>query len=326
MKHLLCILAAPALLLSGCTDIRERLLPDLLAVDTGLPVRFAVHASQDEAVITAAAESALLMPEALQNTAGTEISTGHLTMLAVSGNPCAVIEEYLQAQYLAPTCTVLCVPRSACSMLKNGTLPSPAEIQTAADTGMLPCRTADSVIGDLWGGSGVTALPATVNGSLTLIIADRQQTCGTLSEDACRGLALLCGRWKTFAFTAEETAYRLRSSRFALKIVPEQGHLLLTVSGAVTAEPPLSAAAYARLTDMLQAAVTETAIRYGADILFLHETALHDGITDAAVSQEMWRDQLRNAEYRIILAQPSDKAAAEAACPVMPARLSPAPA
>ena len=299
MKRCICIMMTPILLLSGCTDIRERLLPDLLAADTGSPVRFAAHSSQDESVISAAAASAMMMPEALENASGKEISTGHLTMLAVGGNPCAVIEDYLQAQYLAPTCMVLCVPKSACSMLQNGTLPAPEEIQAAVKTGMLPCRTADAVIGDLWGCSGITALPCLQNGSLTLALRDRSRSFGTLSQDACRGLALFGSRWESFAFTADDVCYRLTDCRLFTEVRQTQTHLQITVSGEISAEPPLSEAAAGRLREMLNAAVTETALTQGADVLFLYETALRDGAADSSMTQELWRSALKRAACSI---------------------------
>ncbi|MBQ1917526.1 MAG: hypothetical protein II175_00030, partial [Schwartzia sp.] len=64
MKRLM-ILFCGTLLLTGCTDIRTRLLPDILAVDFAEQVQFAAHTSQETGIISAAAETALQMPEAL---------------------------------------------------------------------------------------------------------------------------------------------------------------------------------------------------------------------------------------------------------------------
>ena len=58
MKRLGILLCA-ALLLCGCTDIRRRLLPDILAVDPEYPVQFAAHTSQETGIISAEAETAL---------------------------------------------------------------------------------------------------------------------------------------------------------------------------------------------------------------------------------------------------------------------------
>lgn len=296
MKRCICILLAAALL-TGCTDIRERLLPDLLAVDFGDTVYFAAHASQEESVISASARTDSELTEALQNASGARVSTGHLTLLAVSGNPCAVTEDYLQQQILAPTCMVLCVPRSACTMLERGVLPDASELQAAVDTGMLPCRTADTVIGDLWGGAGITALHTYLNGRLTLSLWDAsEQYAEALSQDACRGLALFGTRWETFAFSAEGETFRITRAALDCRLSQTQAGLQIKVSGKLTAEPPLNSAAQSAVTAMLRAAVEETAAAHGADILFLRETAVRDGIAGAdACSQQEWRAMLRDA-------------------------------
>ncbi|MCQ2407022.1 MAG: hypothetical protein MJ065_00640 [Oscillospiraceae bacterium] len=289
------------LLLTGCTDIRRRLSPDLLTVHTGKSFSFAAHTSQEDALIAAEAADPLLMTEALGRAAGAEISTGHLTMLAVSGDPCGVTETYLQAQDLAPTCTVLAVDRNACDALRSGSLPTPAQIEAAVKTGMLPCRTADTVIGDLWGGSGVTALTACRDGALGIALYADGQCCGMLSEDACRGLALLSGQYETFAFDAAGTVFRVLGA--SLKIgVHMADKLEITVSGEIRTEPPLTDAAETRLAKMLGETFRETVCIAGADLLFLREAALRDGLASVrSCSQSAWRDMLMKSEYRIAL-------------------------
>lgn len=300
MKRLM-ILFCGILLLTGCTDIRTRLLPDILAVDFAEQVQFAAHTSQETGIICAAAETALQMPEALRNAAGAEISTGHLTMLAVSGNPCAVLEAYFQAQMLAPTCAVLSVPADACGQLRAGELPAPAQLAAAAETGLLPDRTADAVLADLWGGSGVTAVCTAAEAGLTLTLWTASGCCGTLSEDACRGLALLGKRKKSFAFAAEGITYRIVSDALALQVT-ERETLHIAVTGTICTEPPLTDAAAHRLTEMLTAAVTETACAHGADLLFLREHAIRSGISAArSCSQEEWRSLLRSADCSVTL-------------------------
>lgn len=295
------ILLLGMLLLTGCTEIRTRLLPDILAVDLAEQVRFAAHTSQETGVISAAAETVLQMPDALRNASGAEISTGHLTMLAVSGNPCGVLEAYFQAQMLAPTCAVLSVPADACGQLRAGDLPAPAQLAAAAETGLLPCRTADAVLADLWGGSGVTAVCTAAADGLTLTLWTGSECCGTLSEDACRGLALLGKRKKSFAFAAEGITYRLKSDTLRIRITEEET-LHVAVTGKVCTEPPLTAAAVNRLTEMLTAAVEETACAHGADLLFLREHAIRSGISAARrCSQEEWRALLRSVMCSVAL-------------------------
>ena len=207
----------------------------------------------------------------------------------------------MQAQDLAPTCTVLAVDRNACDALRSGSLPAPDQIEAAVQTGMLPCRTADSVVGDLWGGSGVTALTACRGDALTVTLYADGQCCGTLSEDACRGLALLGGRYETFAFDAAGTAFRIRHALLRISVHmtdrPE-----ITVSGEIRTEPPLTDAAEKRLAEMLGAALRETVCAAGADLLFLREAALRDGLPAAqSCSQTAWRRMLLESECRIAL-------------------------
>ena len=290
-----------AAILTGCTDIRTRLSPDILAADTGAVTHFAAHTSQDEPVITAEAPDCLLMPDALRGAAGAEISTGHLSLLAVSGNPCGITEQYLQAQYLAPTCAVLSVPQDACAMLKDGILPTPDEIKAAVDTGMLPSRTADTAVGDLWSGTGITAFCAYENGALTLALWDADGKHGTLSPDACRGLALFGQQYETFAFEAGGAVFRLQKCAPALHLRMDD-RLHITVSGQFSAAPPLTDTAGDRLREMLAAAMQETVCDAGADLLFLHEAALRDHIPDAShLTQEKRRAVLQNADYQICI-------------------------
>ncbi len=295
------ILLACACLLTGCTDIRTRLLPDLLAADADTVYHFAAHTSQENAVITADADAPLRMPDALQAASGAEISTGHLTMLIAGRNPCGIAEAYLQAQIIAPTCTLLAVPENACGLLKAGKLPTPDQIQAAADTGMLPCRTADAVIGDLWGGSGVTAVYYAEQGELSLALFSAEEFCGRLSADACRGLALLGKRRKSFVFTASDgTVFRIRHAVLSLRAEDSGAGIGFAVSGNASAEPPLNAAGAARLREMLTAALTETACEHGADLIFLRECAIRDGIAEAAsCSQAEWRELLKQSTCRV---------------------------
>lgn len=289
------------MLLPGCTDVRTRLSPDVLAVDIGSPTKIAAHTTQDEAVILAEAESPLLLTDALQITAGAEISTGHLSMIAVQGNPCEVLTDALQKQYLAPTCMVLAVPQSACGLMRTGSLPSPDQLQTAVDTGQLPFRTADAVVGDLWGGSGITALHTLSGDGLTLMLRDTDREYGTLSESACRGLALLGKRWTSFSFAADGIACEVKRTDLHISADLRENTLCFTVSGSISCDTENRAAASETLTEMLHAALAET-ISNGADLLFLREIAIRDRIPDADIcTQAQWREMLRGAECEIAI-------------------------
>lgn len=304
MKRCLLCLSCILILLTGCTDIRTRLLPDILAVDSADIMQFAAHTSQNSEIVSAQADTALQMQDALRNASGSEISTGHLTMLAVSGNPCGILEDYFQAQILAPNCLVLSVPADACGLLRNSELPLPEKLQAAAETGMLPCRTADTVLADLWGGSGITAVYTLSANGLTLTLWSSEGCCGTVSDDACRGLALLGRQKQSFVFAADDIAYRLVSDTLRIQI-SQTDTLKIDISGTVTAEPAISESAAKRLTDMLTAALSETVTAYGADLLYLREHAIRSGISAArSCSQAEWRELLRSAECYVRLHTP----------------------
>ena len=76
----------------------------------------------------------------------------------------------------------------------------------------------------------------------------------------------------------------------------------ITVSGEIRTEPPLTDAAEKRLAEMLDAALRETVCAAGADLLFLREAALRDGLPAARdCSQAEWRRMLLESECRIAL-------------------------
>lgn len=300
MKRLMLLLPLLTVLLTGCTDLTKRLSPDLLAADTGKTVRLAAHTTQESAVITAETADIRLLPEALQNAAGAEIAPGHITMLLICGNPCALLETALQQQWLPPTGSVLLLPESACDALCSGEYPAAEQLTAAAETGLLPYRSADTVLGDLWGGSGITALHTAENGRLTLLLHDSDRQYGTLSEAACRGLALLGNRWNSFSFACGDTACRLRRTRLQIRVTEQDGRLRIAVSGTVFAEQDMPDGAEQILTGMLTAALDETARAAGADLLFLRESAVRAGIRRAKTcTQAEWAALLRDAAYTV---------------------------
>ncbi len=286
------------LTLTGCTDIRSRLSPDVLAIETGSTVRTAMHATQDDSVLTAEADSPMLFREALERKAGASVSAGHLSLLLISGNPADILPDYLYKQFISPTCKVLYVPENACGLLQSGDAPTAGQLDAAVSTGQLPARTADLVFGDLCGGSGVSVLPAYSGGRLTLAAFSPEEICGFLSESACRGLALLAERYETFAFDAEGAPCTIRSRSLHISAEKKGESLCFAVSGSVRAETAHPEAAHQKLTEMLLAALTETARNTGADILFLRETAVRNKLAGiAGCSREQWRSMLQTADF-----------------------------
>lgn len=298
MKRLLTALL-PLCLLTACTDIRTRLSPDVLAADAGAIWHFAAHTTQNDRLISADAPSPLLFPDALQNAAGAEISAGHLSVAVLSGNACTALPALMQEGLLAPACLVLYVKENACDALRNGLIPSAGMLRTAAETGQIPLRTADTVTGDLQSLSGITAVPCQENGRFALVLLDEEQVCGTLSADACRGLALLGRNRKTFVFAAGEQACSVTRTSLHLHAECADGRLRFTLAGRVHVTPACAEAEDV-LREMLTAALRETAGECGADLLFLQERAVQGGIAEAAVcSRTQWRKMLMQADYQV---------------------------
>ena len=295
-----------SLLLTSCTDVRNRLSPDVLAVDQ-MPdgsTQFAMRCSQETEIITADADSPLLLCSALQTAAGKEIDSGHISLLMLHGNPAALIPTYLEMQVLMPTSEVLLCTDSACAMPQN--TPDAKQIRAAVSAGMLPACTADRMLGDLQNGSGVSAVCCDRNGTLTLALCDANGICGTLSADACRGLALSDKRWTQFSLTAGESTVSVTHVCLHISAAEAADRLLFTLRGTVTCKPKGTASAdwqseaQRELTAMLSAAYRETAQSAGADLLLLREAAVRDRISGAAdCALSVWRERLQASEISI---------------------------
>gem|GEM_PF-2064502 len=297
-----CLLCLPLL---GCTDVRNRLSPDVLAISqqTDGSVRLAVRCSQTPQVVTAETDDPLLLCDVLQAASGKEIDAGHISLLLLNGNPADIIPDCLHAQIIMPTGAVLYCTEDACAAAKTDV--DESQLRAAVDAGLLPARTADLFVGDLQNGSGVSALPCMENGQLTLALCDADGICATLTEDACRGLALLGTRRKQFSLAAGDAAtVTLDRAYFRIRAEETDGALHFAVTGTVCCTPLGSTApnwiadVKAKLEAMLSAACTETAHAEGADLLLLHETAVRDGISGAAeCSPADWRERLKTAAF-----------------------------
>lgn len=306
------------LLLMGCTDVRERLSPEVLAVDmreTGA-ASLAIRCPQaPEEIISARADSPLLVCTALRAAAGKEIDAGHISLLLLRGSPAALLPDLLAKGALMPTSEVLLCRDDPCAMPE--TLPDAEQLRAAAAAGMLPARTADLILGDLQNGSGVSALPAMQGDRLTLALCDSEGQCGFLSEDACRGLALLGKRWESFSFRAGETVVTAKRTHLRLSAAEDDaGALHFTLAGSVACVPEgiphenWLPDAEAALTELLRAACEEPVHQSGADLLLLRETAVRDGISGAAdCTCSAWRERLLHADFAIkIAAEPAFQA------------------
>ena len=291
--------------LTACSDVRNRLSPDVLAVTqhSDGTAQFAMRCSQNTGVITADAASPLMLCSALRAASGKEIDAGHISLLLLSGNPAALIPDYLRMQVLMPTGEVVFCPDDPCTLRD---IPDTAQLRAAVDAGLLPARTADLFLGDLQNGSGVSALPCFTSGQLSLTLCDAGGICGTLSEDACRGLALLGRRWEQFSFAADGCTVSVSRTHLDIQAAEIDGQLLFTLTGTAVCRPegaPASdwiPAAETALRTMLLAAAEETAQNAGADLLLLREISVRDGIAGTAhCSKEDWRSRLQSADFAV---------------------------
>jgi len=281
---ILCIL-----FLAGCADIRNRVSPDALAVNGNL---LAVHISGRDGTVTAECDP-LAFPDAIAAAAGAEISPGHVSVFILSTEPAHILPAYLQNGWIAPTAQVVSAPDAAA--LLNDDPPSAEAIKAAAETGLIPPRTADTVLGDLLGGSGVTALTSYTANGFRLDIWDNADICGTLSESACRGLALLCGRCRTFTAADADCCFTVEHADPLIRAEMYGDILHISVSGTFRCgmrRGSLSDAEHL-LREMLSAALTESVTQHGADLLQLQERAYA-----GAYSRTAWRKILRDAAIR----------------------------
>ena len=295
--------------LTACTDVRERVSPDVLAVDLKKngAASFAVQVSQaPEETVRAEGDSPLLVCTALRAAAGKEIDAGHISLLLLRGDPAALLPDYLAMQALMPTSAVLLCRGNPCTL--SADYPDTAQLRAAVDAGLLPARTADLILGDLQNGSGVSALPIYTGDRLTLALCGTADGAfPTLSADACRGLALLGGRCKKFSFRAGDSAVTVQRTKLRITAAEDaDGVLSFTLRGSVTCKPE-GIPAESWLTDaetvlhrMLTAACTEPLLLGGADLLLLRETAVRDGVSGAAdCTNAAWRDRLTAAEFAV---------------------------
>lgn len=301
MKRLFAILCGcSTILLTGCTDIRSRRYADILAVTSGKEYSASLRCDGEETWYTAAAAAPKLLPTALENELGAQLSMGHLGLLMLQGDTLEPLTALLDDGQLVPTCPVLLCPKtSQVERFVDSNLA--AQLQRSMETGLLPRRTVGDVYGDLRSAARITLLPCLVEDALTLAVSDGAQTLAILSEDACRGAALLCGRWDHFAFVemrgASPETIRLKSCKCKLHMEQKGERLVLSVELSPEVESGDAELARTAVCRMLRAYFQEAVTDCAADACFLEETALRCGISipDTAA----WRALLRDAEIQV---------------------------
>lgn len=262
----------------------------------------------------AAGDSVSDLLAALALEAGQPISTGHLSLLLLHGNVSQLLEEPVHSGTIVPTCAVLWTDEPIPGQWDAETDTPDAMLQAAIAQGDLPASTADRILGDLHGGSGVTAVASQTAGGLTLSLWDSSGFLGLLSTDAARGLALLSGDWDRFPLPAAlgESAVTLTACKTKIAVRQVDDHIAfhLTLSLSVArqhgAAVSLSDVHRETIHAMVNAAMQETLTQQGGDLLFLREAACRDRYPDAeTMTAAEWRICLQTATWEIELLQHS---------------------
>ncbi len=296
--------------LCGCTEVRDRAYISSLAVHTEESCLGTLRDSSGETAFSAAADTPVLLLDALQVETQKTLYTGHLSLIMLSGNMITALQDFLSGQWLTPSCEVLYTTENAALLLAQNDTDYALQLQAAVQTGILPLRNAAVIAGDLKCGTGITAIPCLQNDTLCLSLWNAQQQSAILSEDACRGLALIGNDWKTFRFAvkgndAKQYAVSVLHSSTEFSFAKGEAALQVQLMLKAKCKPESYGqtawqnAAKQTLETFLTAAMQETAVQ-GADLCYLIEGILRDGCAlFSAPTQEQWQELLRTAEYHI---------------------------
>ncbi|MDD5946916.1 MAG: hypothetical protein PUC41_03860 [Oscillospiraceae bacterium] len=295
---LIAVLCAPMLLCFGCkADIKDRAYAETLAVHLSNTAQGTI--CYGEKLTETTAQTAALLPDALRQASGTAIYTGHLTTLLLSGKPFATLLSLSESQWVAPDCTVICTQKNAANLLAASKEDMQSLYTQAVKSGTVPLYHAGEILGMLQNGAQIAAMPYYLAEGFALALYDASdQQYGILSDAACRGAALYSNAWEKFQFAAEDTTCTLTRSNIACTVAETETGLFLTVECRARCDIP-SKAAEAVIKAYLTAALQET-LSHGADLFFLQERALRDGITWAAdASPAVWQAALRQATFSV---------------------------
>lgn len=293
----------------GCqAEVRERAYAEILAVHTEARVQGSVRYDAESAPVTAIADTPALLTEALQTESGKSLYTGHLSMLLLSGDPRRAFTDLTAGQWLSPDCTVLYTGQNAANLLAKDDTDYEAKRRQAVATGQLPPYDVADVFGHWTSGTGVAALPYYRQEAFTVILWAENASAAVLSQNACRGLALIADEWETFSFAvgASAAAFALTKADIIMRLWENDGRLEISLHCKAKCKPssadmgadPQEAVEHA-LSDFLTAAMHET-LSAGADLFCLREAAIRDGISWAKdAAQGQWRDALQQAVYQV---------------------------
>lgn len=301
MKHkrvLILTICAPILLCSGCkANIKDRAYAEALAVHISDKAQGTI--SYEETTAEATAQMVTLLPDALRQASGMTIYTGHLTTLLVSGKPFSALLPLTEAQWIAPDCTMICTQKNAANLLAANEKDIQSRYTQAAKSGSVPLYHTGEILGMLQNGTQIAAVPYYhANAFALALYGASDQQYAILSDAACRGVALSANTWENFQFAAGSATCTLTRSCFSCTVTEVENTLSLRVECHAQCDIP-SQAAEAVLEAYLTAALQES-LTHGADLFFLQERALRDGITWVAdVSPAAWQDALKQATFTV---------------------------
>lgn len=282
MKRIFSILLVfCALIQSGCTDIRSRRYCKLLAIN-GYTKTAQTLCYDEDSTISASYNSPLLLPDALSQASGWDISLGHLAILVIQNENLAFLRDLLVARLIAPTCPVLLTDQPP--EIDDNTNISD-RLDAAVRTGLIPLRTVGDIVGDLQTSTRTTLLPYLQGDTLRLAVCDESHVLSVISEDAARGAALLCGRWESCSFVFENTAISLKSCKCHINLAETAAGLSLSVHAQISVKSGDFDIAKAIVTKMLTAFLREAVCANGTDTCNLQEIAAKSNIPMPSAAQ-----------------------------------------
>lgn len=306
-KHVLILaLCAPILLCNSCkANIKDRAYAEALAVHIGDTVQGTV--SYEETTAEATAQMVTLLPDALRQASGMTIYTGHLNTLLISGKPFSALLPLTEAQWISPDCTMICTQKNAADLLVANEKDIQSLYTQAAKSGIVPLYHTGEILGMLQNSAQIAAMPYYHANTFSLALYDAfDQQYAILSDAACRGVALSANAWENFQFAAGSATCTLARSSFSCTVSEVENSLSLRVECHARCDNP-SPSAEAVLQAYLTAALRES-LTHGADLFFLQERALRDGITWVAdISPAAWQDALKQATFTVTVSLTSSR-------------------
>ncbi len=294
-------ICAAMLLCCGCSaEAKDRAYAEIMAVHCTDTVQGAIRYGEESTA--ADAQTPALLPDALRQKSGTAIYTGHLTTLLVSGRPFSALLPLAQAQWVAPDCTLICTKKNAANLLAAGEEDLQSLYRQAAKSGAVPLYDTGEILGMLQNDAQIAAVPYFAADSFTLALYDAaDEQYAILSDAACRGIALYDGAWEKFQFAANGGTCTVTKCSIACSLTETEEALVITAECSARCDAP-SSAAEAVIREYLIAALQET-LSVGADLFFLQERAIRDGISWAAdASPATWQNALKQAGFTVTVA------------------------